>query len=149
VAQVAEVEVSGGGEIRVRRVVCAVDCGTIVNPDIVTAQIESGVIYGISGALWGEITLKNGRVEQSNFSDDRVLRMNEAVWTRCCCVHWSPRCQLGERRPGEETPHREGFEHSAIAGSQLHHIVAALVRHPDVRSIKCYATWGLPYVEIS
>jgi isoquinoline 1-oxidoreductase beta subunit len=56
----------------------AVDCGRIVNPDIVTAQIESGVIYGISGALWGEITLKNGRVEQSNFHDVRVMRINEA-----------------------------------------------------------------------
>lgn len=76
-AQVAEVEVTGAGEIEVRRVVCAVDCGTIVNPDTVTAQIESGVVYGISGALWGEITLKNGRVEQSNFNNYRVLRMNE------------------------------------------------------------------------
>jgi isoquinoline 1-oxidoreductase beta subunit len=54
-----------------------VDCGTIVNPDIVKAQIEGGVVFGISAALWGEITLKNGRVEQSNFSDYRVLRMNE------------------------------------------------------------------------
>jgi CO/xanthine dehydrogenase Mo-binding subunit len=77
VAQVADVEVTGDGEIRVRRIVCAVDCGTIVNPDIVKAQIEGGVVYGISGALWGEITVKNGRVEQSNFHDYRVLRMNE------------------------------------------------------------------------
>jgi isoquinoline 1-oxidoreductase beta subunit len=76
-AQVAEVEVADSGEVRVRRIVCAVDCGTIVNPDIVKAQIESGVVYGISGALWGEITLANGRVEQSNFSNYRVLRMNE------------------------------------------------------------------------
>jgi isoquinoline 1-oxidoreductase beta subunit len=78
VAQIAEVEVSGTGEIGVRRVVCAVDCGTIINPDTVTAQVESGIVFGISGALWGEITLKNGRVEQSNFHDYRVLRMNEA-----------------------------------------------------------------------
>src|SRR3989440_1448468 len=76
-AQVAEVEVSKAGEVRVHRIVCAVDCGTIVNPDIVKAQIEGGVVFGISGALWGEITLKNGRVEQSNFNNYRVLRMNE------------------------------------------------------------------------
>ena len=72
----------GGGdrrrrESRVHRIVCAVDCGTIVNPDTVKAQIEGGIVFGISGALWGEITLKNGRVEQSNFNDYRVLRMNE------------------------------------------------------------------------
>jgi isoquinoline 1-oxidoreductase beta subunit len=78
VAQVAEVEVTGSGDVRVHRIVCAVDCGRIVNPDIVRAQIESGVVYGISGALWGEVTLKNGRVEQSNFHNYRVLRMNEA-----------------------------------------------------------------------
>jgi CO/xanthine dehydrogenase Mo-binding subunit len=77
VAQVADVEVSGDGEIRVRRVVCAVDCGTIINPDTVVAQMEGGVVFGISGALWGEVTLKDGRVEQSNFSNYRVLRMNE------------------------------------------------------------------------
>ena len=77
-AEVAEVEVSEAGEVRVHRVVCAVDCGTVVNPDIVKAQIESGVNFGISGALWGEITLKSGRVEQSNFHNYRVLRMNEA-----------------------------------------------------------------------
>jgi len=77
-AQVAEVEVSKAGEVQVHRIVCAVDCGTIVNPDIVKAQIEGGVVFGISGALWGEITLKNGRVEQSNFNNYRVLRMSEA-----------------------------------------------------------------------
>ena len=76
-AQVADVEMSASGEVRVQRIVCAVDCGSVVNPDIVKAQIEGGVIFGISGALWGEITLKNGRVEQSNFNNYRVLRMNE------------------------------------------------------------------------
>jgi len=77
-AEVAEVEVSNAGEVRVHRVVCAVDCGTVINPDIVKAQIESGVNFGVSAALWGEITLKNGRVEQSNFHNYRVLRMSEA-----------------------------------------------------------------------
>src|SRR5438445_861167 len=76
-AQVAEVEITGSGDVRVHRIVSAVDCGTLVNPDIVKAQIESGVVYGISAALWGEVTLKNGRVEQSNFHNYRVLRMNE------------------------------------------------------------------------
>ena len=75
---VAEVTVSPSGEVRVHRVVCAVDCGSIVNPDTVKAQIEGGVNFGIGGALWGEITLKNGRVEQSNFHNVRVLRINEA-----------------------------------------------------------------------
>ena len=77
IAEVAELEVSKSGEIQLHRVICAVDCGTVVNPEIVKAQIESGVIFGISGALWGEITLKNGRVEQSNFNNYRVLRLNE------------------------------------------------------------------------
>ena len=78
IAQVAEVAVSPQGEVRVRRVVCAVDCGSVVNPDIVKAQMESGIVFGITGALWGEITIKNGRVEQHNFSDYRVLRLSEA-----------------------------------------------------------------------
>ena len=77
-AQVAEVEVSKDGAVRVRRVVCAVDCGTVVNPDTVRAQIQSAIIFGISAALHGEITLKGGRVEQSNFHDYQMLRMNEA-----------------------------------------------------------------------
>ena len=76
-AEVAEVEVSKQGEVRVHRIVCAVDCGTVVNPDTVKAQIEGGIVFGIGGALWGEITLKNGRVQQSNFNNYRLLRINE------------------------------------------------------------------------
>ena len=78
IAQVAEVEVSKDGAVRVRRVVCAVDCGTVVNPDTVRAQIESAIIFGITAALYGEITLKDGRVEQTNFDTYQMLRMNEA-----------------------------------------------------------------------
>lgn len=77
-AQVAEVAVDKDGTPHVKRVVCAVDCGHMVNPDTVTAQIQSGIIYGLTGALYGEITLKNGRVEQSNFDDYQALRIDEA-----------------------------------------------------------------------
>jgi isoquinoline 1-oxidoreductase beta subunit len=77
-ALVAEVEVSKAGSVRVRRVVCAVDCGTVINPDTVEAQIQSAVIFGITAALYGQITLKNGRVEQSNFHDYEMLRIDAA-----------------------------------------------------------------------
>jgi isoquinoline 1-oxidoreductase subunit beta len=77
-SQVAEVAVSKDGEVRIQRVVCAVDCGIIVNPDTVKAQIEGGIILGLTAALFGEVTLKNGRVEQSNFNDYRALRIDEA-----------------------------------------------------------------------
>ena len=77
-AQVAEVEVSKDGTVRVRRVVCAVDCGTVVNPDTVRAQIQSAIIFGVTAALYGEITLKNGRVEQANFDSYQILRIDEA-----------------------------------------------------------------------
>jgi isoquinoline 1-oxidoreductase subunit beta len=77
-AHVAEVEVSENGAVRIRRVVCAVDCGTVVNPDTVQAQVQSGIIFGATAALYGEITLKDGRVEQSNFDTYQMLRMNEA-----------------------------------------------------------------------
>jgi CO/xanthine dehydrogenase Mo-binding subunit len=76
-AQIADVEVTSSGDVRVHRIVCAVDCGVVVNPDTVKAQIEGGVIFGIGGALYGEVTLRNGRVEQSNFHDVRVVRINE------------------------------------------------------------------------
>jgi isoquinoline 1-oxidoreductase beta subunit len=77
-AQVAEVEVSKEGAVRLRRVVCAVDCGTVINPDTVQAQIQSAIIFGATAALYGEITLKNGRVEQSNFDTYQMLRINDA-----------------------------------------------------------------------
>ena len=76
VAQVAEVSVTPAGEVTVHRVVCAVDCGPIVNPDTVRAQMESGIVFGLSAALYGRITFKEGRVEQSNFHDYPILRMN-------------------------------------------------------------------------
>ena len=78
VAQVAEVSVDEAGRVKVDRVVCAVDCGTAVNPDIIKAQMEGGIGFGLGAALYGAITLKDGHVEQSNFNDYRVLRMNEA-----------------------------------------------------------------------
>jgi isoquinoline 1-oxidoreductase beta subunit len=77
-AQVAEVEVAKNGAVHVRRVVCAVDCGTVVNPDTVRAQIQGAIIFGITAALYGEITLKNGRVEQANFDTYQMLRIDEA-----------------------------------------------------------------------
>jgi isoquinoline 1-oxidoreductase beta subunit len=70
--------VSKNGAIRVRRVVCAVDCGTVVNPDTVEAQIQGAIIFGITAALYGEITFKDGRVQQTNFDTYQMLRMNEA-----------------------------------------------------------------------
>jgi isoquinoline 1-oxidoreductase beta subunit len=78
-AQVAEVEVAKDGTVRVHRVVCAVDCGPVVNPDTVRAQIQGAIIYGTTAALYGEITLKNGRVEQSNFDTYQALRINEGI----------------------------------------------------------------------
>jgi isoquinoline 1-oxidoreductase beta subunit len=77
VAQVAEVTVGADGKVKVDRVVCAVDCGTPINPDIITAQMEGGIGFGLGAILYGEISLKDGHVEQNNFDGYRVLRMNE------------------------------------------------------------------------
>ncbi len=77
VAQVAEATMKDG-EPRLGRVVCAVDCGVAVTPNQIAAQMESAVCYGLSAALWGEITLKDGVPEQTNFDGYRVLRMDEA-----------------------------------------------------------------------
>jgi isoquinoline 1-oxidoreductase beta subunit len=75
IAEVAEVSVDEGKRIRVHKVTCAVDCGQAVNPLGVEAQVQGAVAFGLSAVLHGEVTLKNGRVEQSNFHDYRVLRM--------------------------------------------------------------------------
>ena len=77
-AQVVEIEKGSDGGIRVVRVTAAVDCGQPVNPLGIEAQIQGGIIFGLSAALYGEVTIANGRIEQSNFHDYRVLRMNEA-----------------------------------------------------------------------
>jgi isoquinoline 1-oxidoreductase beta subunit len=75
---VVDVTVNGDGEVAVNRVVCAVDCGMVVNPNTIEAQIQGGIIFGITAALYSEITIKDGRVEQSNFTDYRMLRIDQA-----------------------------------------------------------------------
>jgi isoquinoline 1-oxidoreductase beta subunit len=77
VAEVAEVTVNADGSFSVDRVVCAVDCGIVVNPDIVRAQAEGGVGFALSAVMHGAITLKDGAVEQSNFHDYAPIRITE------------------------------------------------------------------------
>jgi isoquinoline 1-oxidoreductase beta subunit len=98
-AAIAEVEVDQQGEVTVRRVVCAVDCGTTVNPDTVIAQIQGGLIFGLTAALHSEITIAGGRVKQSNFNNYRVMRINEAPSIE---VHLIPSVQApgGVGEPG-------------------------------------------------
>lgn len=76
-AEVAEVSVSGSGEVRVHRVVCAIDSGYVVNPDTVQAQAESSIVWALTATLHGEITIKDGRVEQSNFGDYEMLHIHQ------------------------------------------------------------------------
>ncbi|MBN1454443.1 MAG: xanthine dehydrogenase family protein molybdopterin-binding subunit [Anaerolineales bacterium] len=77
VAQVAEISVDKSGKVRVQRVVCAVDCGKVVNPDNIAAQMEGGIVFGLTAALKAEATLENGRIQQSNFNNYPILRMDE------------------------------------------------------------------------
>jgi len=77
VAHVAEVSVSPGGNVRVHRVVCAIDCGPVVNPDSIAAQMEGCIAFGLTAAFYGEITFEGGRVKQRNFHDYPILRANE------------------------------------------------------------------------
>ena len=65
------------GDVRLRRAVVAADCGQVVNPNTVEAQLQGGLVFGLSAALWGDATVRDGRIEQGNFHDYRVLRMNE------------------------------------------------------------------------
>jgi isoquinoline 1-oxidoreductase subunit beta len=75
-AQVAEISIVGG-DVKVHKITCVVDCGQMVNPRIVESQIESGIVFGLSAALWGEVTLVAGQVQQTNFNNYRILRNNE------------------------------------------------------------------------
>jgi isoquinoline 1-oxidoreductase beta subunit len=77
IATVAEAEVDAHGQVRVHRIVCAVDTGIVVNPDTVVAQLQGGLIFGLTAALYGKITVARGRVQQSNFNDYRMLRIDE------------------------------------------------------------------------
>ncbi len=77
VAEVVEASVSADGGVKVHRVVCAVDCGHTVNPQIIRRQMESAIIYGMTAALYGKITFKDGRVEQGNFDSYPMVRINE------------------------------------------------------------------------
>jgi isoquinoline 1-oxidoreductase beta subunit len=99
VAQVAEVSVSPAGEVRVHRVVCAVDCGRLVNPDTAAAQMESGIVFGLTAALYGQITLKDGRVQQSNFHNYPMLAINEMPTVEVFFVQSTER-PMGLGEPG-------------------------------------------------
>jgi isoquinoline 1-oxidoreductase beta subunit len=112
-ATVLEVEITPQGEILPRRVVVAVDCGSVVNPNTVEAQIQGGMILGLGTALYNEITLANGRVEQSNFHDYRTLRMNEA-----------PRIEVFQIRNNEK-PGGIGETGTAAAASALGNAIFA------------------------
>ena len=78
ICTVAHVEVDREGEVRIHRLTTAVDTGIAVNPDIIVAQLQGGMIFSSTAALWGEITIDKGRVQQSNFHDYRMMRINEA-----------------------------------------------------------------------
>ena len=77
IATVVEAEVDENGEIDLRRVTCAVDTGIAVNPDTIEAQLQGGLVFGLTAALYGEITIDRGRVQQSNFNDYRMLRIDQ------------------------------------------------------------------------
>jgi len=74
---VAEVSITSNKTLKVHKVVCAIDCGPIVNPDIIKAQMEGCVVFGLTAALYGEITFEKGRVKQGNFNNYKMVRMNE------------------------------------------------------------------------
>ena len=92
--------------MRVHKVWCAIDCGFAANPSGVIAQMESAINYGLTAALYGEITFENGRVQQSNFHDYQILRMNEAPRDRG--GHHQFRRGHGRRRRTRHAAHRAG-----------------------------------------
>jgi isoquinoline 1-oxidoreductase subunit beta len=107
VAAIVEAEVDNDGEITIRHVTAAVDCGTAVNPDGVEAQIQGGLIFGLTAALYNEITIAKGRVQQSNFNNYRMMRINE-----------TPTIEVHLVRNGE-APGGMGEAGTSIAGPAL------------------------------
>jgi len=112
VGQVAEVSVTNGA-VRVHKIWCALDTGWVINPDTIKAQMEGGTLYGLSAALFGEITIKNGRVVQGNFDDYRVVRINEAPDVETFIV------------PSAEAPGGIGEPSTAMAAGALVNAIAA------------------------
>jgi isoquinoline 1-oxidoreductase/isoquinoline 1-oxidoreductase beta subunit len=98
VAQAAEVSVENN-KIRVHRVLCSIDCGLVVNPDIVRGQVEGAIMYGLTAALYGNIEFENGAVKESNFHDYKVLRINEAPLVKVVIVE-SEEAPTGVGEPG-------------------------------------------------
>ena len=94
-----EVNIGKDGVVNPTHVWCVVDCGVQVNPDTIRAQMESGIVFGLSAALYGEITIKDGRVEQTNLVDYRVLRINETPQIDVALVK-SPEVPGGIGEPG-------------------------------------------------
>jgi isoquinoline 1-oxidoreductase beta subunit len=112
-AQVTEVSVDARGAVRVHRIVCTVDTGWVINPDTIKAQMEGGIVYGLTAALKGEITIKNGRVEQRHFGDYQMLRHNEMPEIEVYIV------------PSTEVPGGIGEPSTALAAGSLVNAVAA------------------------
>ena len=112
-AQVTEVSVDARGAVKVHRIVCTVDTGWVINPDTIKAQMEGGIVYGLTAALKGEITIKNGRVEQRHFGDYQMLRHNEMPEIEVFIV------------PSTETPGGIGEPSTALAAGSLVNAVAA------------------------
>jgi len=113
VAEVAEVHVGNQGQVEVDRVTCAVDCGIAVNPNNIVAQVEGSVAFGLGAVLYGAITLKDGRVEQDNFNNYRVLRMSEMPHVQVFIV------------PSSEAPTGIGEPAVAVIGPAVANAVAA------------------------
>lgn len=127
VAQVAEVEVRDG-TVRVQRVVCAVDCGFALDPDIVAAQIEGGIVYGLTAALLGEITVKNGAVVQGNYGDYPALRLDATPAIEVHVVNSGPEFISGIGEPG--TPPVAPAVCNAIFAATGHRVRALPIRLP-------------------
>ena len=108
-AAIADVAVSDAGDVRVTRVVIAADVGKVINPDILLAQIQGGVVFGLSAVLHGKITFAGGRVEQGNFNDYRILRIDEMPLDRG--AYRAKRRELGRHR-------RTGHRNCATRGRQ-------------------------------